>query len=166
VGIIACLLLGAFLSPPDPASMLIVALPLSFVYWIAVIAWSASRSQQAGTTTIGEERETTMSTKIHAASAIALIAVSSCLLGGLFYLVKVVPEFEREWHEANATLPAAAEVALNLSHFGKLYGLIFLPFLLLGISGGIVWLILSVRKRRVAAPEPRPTSHRMNDGAT
>lgn len=166
VGVIACLFFGVFLSPPDPASMLILAVPLSFVYWIRVIAWSASRSQQAGTTIIGGERKTTMSTKIQAAAAVALIAVSSCLLGGLFYLVKVVPEFESEWYEANVTQPAAAEVAVNLSHFSRVYGLIFLPFLLLGISGGIVWLVLSLRKRRVAPPERRATGHKMEESNT
>jgi hypothetical protein len=84
-----------------------------------------------------------MRTKVHAALAVALIVVSSCLLGGLIYVVKVVPGFEEGWHETDATLSGTPELAVNLSHFGRLYGLILLPFLLLGIGGGIVWLIRS-----------------------
>jgi hypothetical protein len=46
LGVIACVFIGALLSPPDPLSMLILAVPLSCVYCIVVAVWCASRKRR------------------------------------------------------------------------------------------------------------------------
>ena len=53
-----CLLAGAIVSPPDPASMLIVAVPLTCVYCGAVVAWSRSRKRRVAEGDSASQEET------------------------------------------------------------------------------------------------------------
>jgi Sec-independent protein secretion pathway component TatC len=58
LGVIVCLLAGAIVSPPDPASMLIVVVPLTCVYCIAVVAWSRSRKRRGAEVDPASQEET------------------------------------------------------------------------------------------------------------
>jgi Sec-independent protein secretion pathway component TatC len=58
LGVIVCLLAGAIVSPPDPASMLIVAVPLTCVYCVAIAAWSRAQKRRGAEVDLASQEET------------------------------------------------------------------------------------------------------------